>query len=129
MLFMEVKTKERECLVNITDFIKTIVENSGKKDGICLLYVPHTTAAITINESADPDVVRDIIKKLAEIIPHKGDYAHSEGNSDAHIKSSIIGNSRMIIIEDGKLALGTWEGIFLCEFDGPRTRKVYIKLL
>ncbi|MCX7943352.1 MAG: secondary thiamine-phosphate synthase enzyme YjbQ [Deltaproteobacteria bacterium] len=129
MLYIEVKTKERETLVNITGVISALVENSGIKNGICIVYVPHTTAAITINESADPDVVRDIIDRLKELVPHKGDYAHSEGNSDAHIKASIIGNSRIIIVENGKLALGTWEGIFLCEFDGPRTRKVFVKII
>ncbi len=129
MLFIETKTNKRESFVNITDLVNALVETSGKKDGICILYVPHTTAAITINESADPDVVRDITQKLGELIPHRGNYAHSEGNSDAHIKASIIGNSRIVIIENGRLALGTWEGIFLCEFDGPRTRKVFIKLL
>jgi len=124
-----VKTSKREEFLNITDKVNEQVRNSGIKNGLCIIYIPHTTAAVIINESADPDVVRDIIKRLSTIIPGNGDYAHSEGNSDAHIKSSIIGNSRTVIIENGRLLLGTWEGIFFCEFDGPRTRKVFLKII
>ncbi|MGB9599246.1 MAG: secondary thiamine-phosphate synthase enzyme YjbQ [Myxococcota bacterium] len=125
----EVKTHRREDLVNITEKVQEIVSKNGIKDGICIVYIPHTTAAVTINEAADPDVVRDIIHKLAELIPHSENYAHSEGNSDAHIKASIIGNSRVLIIENGKILLGTWEGIFFCEFDGPRSRRVFVKTI
>jgi secondary thiamine-phosphate synthase enzyme len=126
---ISVKTSRREEFVNITSLVKKAVSESGIKDGLCVVYVPHTTAAITINESADSDVVRDVITRLSNLVPHSGDYHHSEGNSDAHIKSSIIGNSRVLIVENGNIVLGTWEGIFFCEFDGPRTRQVYVKVL
>ncbi len=128
-LSFTVRTKGREELVNITSEIRKAIENSGIVSGICVVYVPHTTAAITINEAADPDVVRDIISRLRAIIPIRGDYAHSEGNSDAHIKSALIGNSRILIVDNRKPLLGRWEGVFLCEFDGPRTRSVFVKVL
>ena len=126
---ISIKTRLREEFVNITSLVKKAVSESGIKDGLCVVYVPHTTAAITINESADSDVVRDVITRLSNLVPHSGDYHHSEGNSDAHIKSSIIGNRRVLIVENGNIVLGTWEGIFFCEFDGPRTRQVYVKVL
>jgi secondary thiamine-phosphate synthase enzyme len=126
---ISIKTRLREEFVNITSLVKKAISESGIKDGLCVVYVPHTTAAITINESADSDVVRDVITRLSTLVPHSGDYHHSEGNSDAHIKSSIIGNSRVLIVENGNIVLGTWEGIFFCEFDGPRTRQVYVKVI
>lgn len=129
MQSFEVKTHRREELINITDKIRDAVAKSGITDGICIVYVPHTTAAVTINEAADPDVVRDIIGKLSELISRNDNYAHSEGNSDAHIKASIIGNSRILIVENGKILLGTWEGVFFCEFDGPRNRRVVVKTI
>jgi len=100
---------------------------SGVKDGICYVYVPHTTAAVTINESADPSVKEDILMTLRKIVPDSLPYRHSEGNSPAHVKASLIGSSVKIIIEEGQLSLGTWQGIFFCEFDGPRNRRVFIK--
>jgi len=122
------RTKSRVEMINITDEVRRAAAESGVKDGICYVFVPHTTAAVTINENADPDVVRDIETLMSSVIPESGDYRHSEGNSDGHIKSSLFGCSETVFIEDGKLVLGTWQGIFLCEFDGPRSRKVYIKI-
>jgi secondary thiamine-phosphate synthase enzyme len=122
------RTKSRVEMINITDEVRRAAAESGVKDGICYVFVPHTTAAITMNENADPDVVRDIETHMSRVVPESGDYRHSEGNSDGHIKSSLFGCSETVFIEDGKLVLGTWQGIFLCEFDGPRIRKVYIKI-
>lgn len=126
---VQVTTQKRIEFVDITNIVKQAVTESGVRDGICLVYVPHTTCGITINEHADPDVVRDIIYQLGKIVPESENYSHVEGNSDAHIKASIIGSSKNIIISDSKLMLGTWQGIFLCEFDGPRKRNLYIKIL
>ena len=114
---------------DITSMIKDAVAVSGVKDGICVVYTPHTTAAITINENADPDVVRDMILGLNKISPDRSEYRHMEGNSPAHIKSSIIGCSETLIINNGNLLLGTWQGVYFCEFDGPRTRKFYVKIM
>lgn len=126
---IEVRTKTRMEMVEITAKVRNQVTASGVKDGFCLIYVPHTTAAVTINESHDPSVQRDIVTALADLIPHQGDYTHYEGNSDSHIKACLTGNTVTVLIENGDLLLGTWEGIFLCEFDGPRTRKVYCKIV
>lgn len=123
-----VKTTSREVLKDVTSEVKEIVRETGVEEGVCTLYVPHTTAAITINEAADPDVARDITDQLSEIAPHDRSYRHREGNADAHIKSSLVGNSARIFIENGKLQLGTWQGIFFAEFDGPRTRKVWVRV-
>ncbi len=129
MLFeISVRTNSKTELISITDKIENIVRKSKVKNGVCLVYVPHTTAAITINEDADPAVKADILKELNKIIPFSDNYSHMEGNSAAHIKSTIVGMEKNIIIKDGKLLLGTWQGIFFCEFDGPRNRKVYIKI-
>ena len=125
---ISVKSNQSEEMIDITDDIQKFVADSGVKEGFCFVYTPHTTAAITINENADPDVKRDILYGLREIVPKTG-YNHSEGNSDAHIKSSIIGCSEMLIIDQGKLKLGAWQGIIFCEFDGPRQRKVYVKVI
>jgi secondary thiamine-phosphate synthase enzyme len=116
-------------IVDITNDVAGFVQKSGIPDGICFVYVPHTTAAVTINENADPDVRSDILKGVEAMVPGKLDYDHAEGNSPAHIKSSIIGNSVNVFIKDGRLVLGTWQGIYFCEFDGPRSRKVYIKVM
>ena len=105
------------------------VRQSGVKDGFCVVFTPHTTAAITINENADPDVVRDLNMELGKIIPWEDGYHHIEGNSAAHLKSSLVGASEHIIIEDGRLLLGTWQGIYFCEYDGPRSRKVIVKIM
>jgi len=125
---IQVKTSKRNQMVDITDDIQKIIDDEKIKNGTVTVYVPHTTAAITINEGADPSVQRDIIKTLEKLIPKSGDYNHMEGNSDAHIKSSLIGASETVIIENGKLVLGTWQHIFFYEGDGPRTRKVYVEI-
>ena len=126
---LTVKSKLRTQLIDITSEIQKAVRSSGISEGLCMLYVPHTTAAITINESADPSVATDIMMVLDEVIPWKADYRHLEGNSPAHIKSTLVGASEVIAIESGSLVLGTWQGIFFCEFDGPRTRSVHMRLL
>lgn len=121
-------TKDME-FINITGQVQKIIDESDVENGICYLYVPHTTAAITINEGADPVVVKDIIEQLNKTVPKFGRYHHLEGNAHAHIKASILGSSQMVLIENKKLALGTWQSIFFCEFDGPRNRRVYIQIL
>jgi len=128
-MILTVKSKTRTQLIDITPEIQKAVRSSGISEGLCMLYVPHTTAAITINESADPSVASDIMMVLNEVIPWKADYRHLEGNSPAHIKSTIVGASEIIAIENGSLVLGTWQGIFFCEFDGPRTRKLHMRLM
>jgi len=128
MRTIEVKTQAREEFVDITARIREELVSSGVKDGICYVYVPHTTAAVTINESADPSVKDDILMTLRKIVPDSLPYRHSEGNSPAHVKASLIGASIKVIIEEGQLSLGTWQGIFFCEFDGPRSRSVFIKV-
>lgn len=124
-----VKTSQHTQMTEITEEVRRIVAESGVKDGICTVFIPHTTAAVTINENADPDVVRDLTMELNKIVPWEDGYHHAEGNSAAHLKSGMIGFSQQIIIEDGRLVLGTWQGIYFCEFDGPRHRKVYVKIM
>jgi len=125
-----IRTTKRNEFVNITNKIEEIVGESGINNGICYIFVPHTTAAVTINEDADPDVVADIIAKLNNLIPkNENYYNHMEGNSDAHIKSSVIGVSLEVFVNNKKLKLGTWQGIYFCEFDGPRHRNVWVKVL
>jgi len=126
---IKVKTNKRNEMVDITNDIQETIEDENLKNGVVLVYVPHTTAGVTINEGADPSVQRDIITNLKNLIPEHGDYHHSEGNSDAHIKSSLIGSSVNIIVKDNKLVLGTWQHVFFYEGDGPRTRKVYLELI
>jgi secondary thiamine-phosphate synthase enzyme len=126
---ISVKTSRREELIDITDRISKVVSKSGAKDGVALIFVPHTTAGVTINENADPDVKRDIIYKLNKEIPQRDSYHHGEGNADAHIKSSLIGPSLQVIISNGRLLLGTWQGILFGEFDGPRNRRLYVKIV
>jgi secondary thiamine-phosphate synthase enzyme len=128
-MLITVKTNDKTEMVEITEKVQDAVRSGGLSDGICMVYVPHTTAAVTINENADPTVKSDILTVLNSIIPWKGGYLHQEGNSPAHIKSSLIGVSQCVGVENGRLVLGTWQGIFFCEFDGPRTRKVHIRLL
>jgi secondary thiamine-phosphate synthase enzyme len=113
-------------IIDITRKVQTIVDESGVKNGLCLIFVPHTTAAVTINENADPDVKSDILKEINKVIPFSDSYRHMEGNSAAHIKASLFGTSETVIIHNGKLQLGTWQGIFFCEFDGPRTRQIWV---
>ena len=126
---IDVRTTRRIELVDITDRIQKMVTESKVKQGICFLYVPHTTAGITINENADPSVKRDILNTFNKLIPEGVGYTHSEGNADSHIKSSILGNCLHIFIEDSQLCLGTWQGIFFAEGDGPRRREVWVKIL
>ncbi len=128
-MILTVKTKAKTELIDITSEIQQVVLSSGIEEGLCILYVPHTTAGITINESADPSVKGDILMILNKIVPWEAGYRHLEGNSPAHIKSTIVGASELVIIENGRLVLGTWQGIFFCEFDGPRTRKVHVRFL
>ncbi|MDF1591001.1 MAG: secondary thiamine-phosphate synthase enzyme YjbQ [Desulfobacterales bacterium] len=123
-----VKTKAKTELIDITAEIQHLVRSQGVADGLCMLYVPHTTAAVTINESADPSVRSDILMVLNKIVPWEAGYRHLEGNSAAHVKATLVGASEMIAIESGSLQLGTWQGIFFCEFDGPRTRKLHVRL-
>ncbi|MFH1957866.1 MAG: secondary thiamine-phosphate synthase enzyme YjbQ [bacterium] len=125
---ISVTSGRRAEFVEITGEVAKAVSSSGIKEGIALVYVPHTTAGVTINENADPSVKSDIIKGLDKIVPWNDDYDHSEGNAAAHIKASLIGESVSVIISKGRPALGTWQGIFFCEFDGPRKRKVFIKI-
>jgi len=128
-MILTVKTKAQTELVDITAEVQKIFRTAEVRDGLCMVYVPHTTAAVTINESADPSVKADILMVLNKIIPWDAGYRHLEGNSAAHIKSSLVGASELIAIENGRLVLGTWQGIFFCEFDGPRTRKVQVKVM
>ena len=125
-LEIKVETKEREQFINITRKLNELLKESGVTDGLCTVFVSHTTAALTVNEDADPNVMEDLLRYMQKIVPLKGDYRHREGNSDAHIKSSIIGCSLHLIIRGGSLDLGTWQGVFLAEFDGPRTRTVKV---
>lgn len=129
MKFLTVPTSTRIEIVDITDKLRELVKSNGWSEGIITVYCPHTTAAITINEAADPDVRADILESLNKLVPYNDNYAHIEGNADAHIKSSLVGSSQQVIIEHGRLVLGTWQGVFFCEFDGPRQRKVYIKFV
>jgi len=124
-----INTKKRTEFVDITDIVKKKVKEVQIEDGICFIYVPHTTAGITINENYDPSVKEDIESTLSRLVPKDGGYTHLEGNADAHIKASIIGTSVSLIIENGDLLLGRWQGIFFCEFDGPRRRKIFIKII
>ncbi len=126
---LSIQTANQTELKSITTEINKVIKKSGVKEGICIVYIPHTTAAVTINEDADPSVKSDMLKELNKIIPFKDNYAHMEGNSAAHIKSTLVGNEQTIIIENNRLLLGTWQGVFFCEFDGPRSRKVIIKII
>ena len=124
-----ITSKKRVELIDITSQINNIVQKLKIESGICVVYTPHTTAGITVNENADPDVKKDIIKFINENIPENYGFKHMEGNSDSHIKSSFFGCSQTFIIENSKLLLGTWQSVYFCEFDGPRTRKVIIKII
>lgn len=123
----QVRTSARDQMVDITAQVRAALKDSDVTDGICTLFIPHTTAAVTINENADPDVVRDFIYEMDKIVPWSDGYHHFEGNTAAHIKASMMGFSEQILIENGRLVLGTWQGIYFCEYDGPRTRKVHVK--
>jgi secondary thiamine-phosphate synthase enzyme len=124
-----ISSKQRNQAIDITSKVEAIVSQAGITEGDAIIYCPHTTAGVTINENADPSVMHDILLTLSQLIPqHRPEYQHSEGNSDSHCKSSIVGCSRQVLIKDGRLSLGTWQGIFFCEFDGPRSRKVFVQV-
>jgi secondary thiamine-phosphate synthase enzyme len=125
---LNIKSKAKTEFIDITDDIQEAIKESGVKSGICYIYVPHTTAGVTINEGADPSVKRDILATLNRLIPFEGDYQHMEGNSAAHIKSTLVGVSQFVVIEEGKALLGTWQSVYFCEFDGPRHRRVIVKI-
>ena len=128
-MILSVKTKSRTELIDITSQIAEQVRQSGVSDGLCMLYVPHTTGAVTINESADPSVRGDIQMVLNQIVPWEANYKHLEGNSPAHVKATLVGATELLAIENGALVLGTWQGIFFCEFDGPRTRRIHVRIV
>ncbi len=126
---INIHSKQHSEIIDITTDVEETVHKSGLKEGLCIIYVPHTTAAVTINENADPSVKSDILSFLNKAVPWNGNYTHMEGNAAAHIKSAIIGSDRSIIIKNGELLLGTWQGIYFCEFDGPRHRKAFVKII
>ena len=125
---VSVRTNSRIEMIDITSKIRNAVEELEIQNGVCTIYCPHTTAAITINENADPDVASDILMKLNKLVPYQEGYSHMEGNADAHIKSTLVGCSEQVIVENGRLQLGTWQGIFFFEFDGPRNRRVWVSV-
>jgi secondary thiamine-phosphate synthase enzyme len=129
MITLSITTSRQTEFLDITREVEKVIVNTRVLDGLALVFIPHTTAGITINEGADPSVQEDILKILNQVIPSKGPYRHGEGNSPAHIKSSLIGSSVLIMIENGRMVLGTWQSLFFCEFDGPRTRKVLVKII
>lgn len=126
---LTIPTRDREEMIDITADAQELVQARGWQDGLLTLFCPHTTGAVTINENADPSVVRDLLVGLRRLIPRQGDYRHAEGNSDAHLKSSLFGPSLTVIVEAGRLRLGTWQGLYFCEFDGPRSRQLWVKWL
>ncbi len=126
---ISVSSSQRTQFIDITQKVKGAIRETGVKNGVCFLYVPHTTAAITINEGADPSVKHDILTTLNRLVPSDASYTHREGNADSHVKSSLIGSSVNIFIEDGSIRLGTWQAVFFCEFDGPRSRRVEVKVI
>ena len=129
MTSFDVTTHVRTELLDITDKVRDAVAQSKVNSGVCFVYVPHTTAAVTVNESYDSDVARDITAALSKLVPHRAGYAHSEGNADAHIKAAMVGSCQAIPVEEGRLALGRWQGVFFCEFDGPRQRRVQVQTI
>jgi len=126
---IEIRTTAHSQMVDITGQVAEFVSKMGVKEGACMVWIPHTTAGVTINENADSDVVRDILSALDKAVPWKADYRHGEGNSAAHVKASMMGSSVLIPVENGRLVLGTWQGVYFCEFDGPRSRRVYLQML
>jgi len=124
-----IHTRKRNQLVDITAHVQKVIDKHDAKNGTVHVYCPHTTAAVTINENADPSVQSDIATTLSTLIPHHGDYAHREGNADAHVKAAVVGSSRTLFVQNSRIAFGTWQGIYLCEFDGPRTREVWVKIV
>ena len=128
LLTLDVKSSRRTQLLDVTSAVQQLVSSSGISSGVCYLYVPHTTAGVTINEADDPDVARDLETTLDRLVPRDASYRHAEGNADSHVKSSLLGVTRSIPIDAGRLVLGRWQGIFFCEFDGPRSRHLLVKL-
>jgi secondary thiamine-phosphate synthase enzyme len=126
---LRMRTQRRTQLVDVTQEIESVVARSGISSGVCHLYVPHTTAAVMINEHADPDVATDLEGVFDRMVPHKGPYRHSEGNTDSHAKAVTVGASQVIFVEGGRLKLGTWQGVFFCEFDGPRERTMWVRVV
>lgn len=129
MLFEYSLQTPKEHFINISGIVKEAVKKSGIQEGLCIIYCPHTTAGITINENADPDVVKDMLLGLDRAFPDRNEFLHGEGNSSAHLKSSCVGVNQTLIIRKGELLLGTWQGIYFCEFDGPRSRRFYVKVI
>ncbi|HOK79582.1 MAG TPA: secondary thiamine-phosphate synthase enzyme YjbQ [bacterium] len=129
MIKIQVRTAKRKEMIDITQIISDVVKKNSVNSGICMVFVPHTTCGLTINENADPSVQADILSSTKRLVPENATYSHLEGNSDAHIQSTLVGHSILLIIEKGTIQLGTWQGVFLCEFDGPRTREVWIQIL
>lgn len=127
--YINVKSRARTEFIDITEKIQEAVKEAGIVSGVCHLYVPHTTAAVTINEGADPSVQRDIQALLTKLVPFEGDYSHKEGNASAHIKATLVGITQNVFIDEGRLVLGTWQSVFFCEFDGPRHRRLALKLI
>ncbi len=125
----EIRTRTRDDWIDVTDRVREAVRDSGVKEGICVVFVPHTTAAATVNENADPDVPRDVKFQLSVISPDRPDFRHAEGNSDAHVKTSLVGPSIVLIVSGGQVLLGTWQSVWFTEFDGPRTRTVYVRTM
>ncbi|NMB01485.1 MAG: YjbQ family protein [Firmicutes bacterium] len=128
-MILKIKTSQGQEFIEITREVQQVVADEGMQEGFVVVYVPHTTAGVTVNENGDPDVVSDIITSLNKVFPVRGEYRHYEGNSHAHIKAALMGCSCTIPVEDGKLALGTWQGVYFCEFDGPRQRRVLVKTM
>ena len=125
-----IESTERHQVIDLTGIVQQVVRDSGVVDGICVVFIPHTTAGVTVNENFDPDVKHDVLSKLAALVPeHESYYQHAEGNSDAHLKASLVGNNATLLVDGGRLVLGRWQGVYFCEFDGPRMRDVLVKVL
>ncbi|MHB1007599.1 MAG: secondary thiamine-phosphate synthase enzyme YjbQ [Chloroflexota bacterium] len=129
MRTLSVQTRARAQMVDVTAEVRATVAASGVRDGVCYVYVPHTTAGLTINENADPDVSRDLLAQLERMVPWDGPYNHAEGNAAAHLKAILVGTSQSVLVREGRLVLGTWQGIYFCEFDGPRSRQVHVEVM
>lgn len=126
---LKIRTSRRNEWIDITSSVQQVISRSGVESGLCVLFVPHTTAAVTVNEGADPSVREDILQYLASAAPQRGPYAHREGNADAHIKAALVGSSVSLLVEEARLVLGTWQSVFFCEFDGPRDRRIFLRLI
>jgi secondary thiamine-phosphate synthase enzyme len=129
LLKASIRSTERNQFINLMPVVEPLVRQSGVQDGLAVIFCPHTTAAVTLNENADPDVTADIRRKLMSLVPQNNGYEHAEGNSDAHVKSSVLGASETVIISQGRMVMGTWQSLYFCEFDGPRQRTLYIQVM